>query len=175
MRMTRRTGFTVIEVLMALAILATLLTAVAVAFDASVKNYHDNEALYKTLNTARAALLRITNDVRTAQAVATAGPDPGEDPDTSQCSMITANGSDLTYRYDGAADTLYLTDNVTGASYVLCENVTAMTFERREADKVTDSGMLRVVCNVRITMTVTDDGGKMPQTLAAAAVVRRNL
>lgn len=162
-----RTGFSLIEVMLALVILAVLMTAVAVAFDASVKNYHDNEAISKTINMARAALLRITNDVRTAQAVAVIG---GGDPDNSQCSLITSDGKNLTYRFDSAADILYLDDNDTGGSYVLCENVSAMTFNR-----ATVPGEPTLIRNVRISMTVTDDKGQLPQTLVTASVVRRNL
>lgn len=165
---TTRSGFTLVEVLMTMVILAALMTAVAVAFDASVKNYRDNEAISKTVNTARAALLRITNDIRTAQSVAVIG--AGGDPDNTQCSMVTAGGQDLTYRFEAAAGTLWLDDNDSGDSYVLCKNVTAMTFNR--ATVATQPNLIR---NVRITLTVTDEKGNNPQQLVAAAVVRRNL
>lgn len=164
----RKTGFTVVEMLMALAILAMLMTAVAVAFDASIQNYHANEALYKTISTGRAALLRITSEVRTAQAVAVIG--AGGDPDNTRCSLLTAGGDNVTYRFDAATSTLFLDNNTTAQSYVLCRNVTAMTFNR--ATVPGDAGTIR---NVRIAMTVTDEDGQQPQTLVAAAVLRRNL
>ena len=66
----RRRGFTIVEILLSLTILAILMTAVAFAFDASVTNYQANKSIYQTVNTARQALLRITNDLRSAQAVA---------------------------------------------------------------------------------------------------------
>ena len=160
-------GLTVVELLLALVIMATLMTAVAVAFDASVKNYNANKAIYKALNTARAALLRITNDVRTAQAVAV--DEGGADPDT-QCSLNTSGGADYTYRLDAGTHTLYLDDNTAGQSYALCKNVTALTFKRGTVPG--DDTRIR---SVRISITVTDDNGRMPQTLAAAAIVRRNL
>ena len=64
----KKTGFTLVEMLMALVILAMLMTAVAVAFDASVTNFQVNEGISKTMNTARAALLRITTELRTARS-----------------------------------------------------------------------------------------------------------
>ena len=60
------TGFTMVEVLISLTILATLMAAVAFAFDASVTNFQVNRGIYQTVNTGRQALLRITNDLRTA-------------------------------------------------------------------------------------------------------------
>ncbi len=77
-----KSGFTLVEVLMSLVILATLMTAVAFAFDASVKNYQANRGIYETVNRGRQALMRITNDLRTASAVALIA--VGEDPDNSK-------------------------------------------------------------------------------------------
>jgi prepilin-type N-terminal cleavage/methylation domain-containing protein len=164
---TNKKAFTIIELLMALAIMAMLMTAVAFAFDASVKNYRANQGIYKTLNTARSALLRITNDVRTAQAVALIGTG---DPDNSQCSIILNDGSDVTYRYNSGDKTLYYDDNSTGGTYTLCKNVTVATFNRSTVPD--DPTAIR---SVRIILTVTDDNGQTPQTLAAAAVIRKNL
>ena len=168
----RQSGFTVVEMLMALVILATLMTAVAVAFDASVKNYHENEAMYKAINTGRAALLRITNDIRTAGGVAMIAEETNA---ATQCT-IDLDGDDtddVIYRYDDASDTLFLDDLAGGGtSYVLCGHVTALTFTRGEGQ---DSNGDACVRNVRITLTVTDEAGELDRTLAAAAVVRRNL
>lgn len=163
-------AFTIIEMLMALTIMAMLLTAVAFAFDASIKNYHANQGIYKTLNTARQALLRITNDLRTAQAVQVIG--AGGDPDNSQCSIILADGSDVTYRFDDTDGTLYYDNNATGDSFVLCENVTAMTFNRAEITLPNGRTDIR---SVRMVMTLTDDSGNVTQTLAAASVIRKTL
>ena len=66
-------GFTIIEMLISVTLLAMLVTAVAFAFDASVKNYQANQGIYRTVNTARAALLRITNEVRIADIKRFAG------------------------------------------------------------------------------------------------------
>ncbi|HOK66193.1 MAG TPA: prepilin-type N-terminal cleavage/methylation domain-containing protein [Anaerohalosphaeraceae bacterium] len=160
-------GFTMIEVLISMTILAVLMAAVAVAFDASMKNYKDNEGLAKQMNIARAALLRITNDIRTARGIVA-------DADNTQCS-IDKNGdgeADITYRFDGNQKVLYLDVYSAGStsSYVLCKNIAGMTFTRAMVP-----GQPTLVRNVRITMTITDDAGQMAKKLVAAAVVRRNL
>ncbi len=158
-------GFTLVEMLLSLAILAMVMAAVAVAFNASAINYSQNEAMFKAMNTARQALLRISTEVRTAQSVALIG---AGDPDNSQCSMITSDSRNITYRYDSGNNTLYLDDNIASASYVMCDNVTAITFNR--ATVPDDPSAIR---SVRISITVSVED--LSQTLATGAVVRRNL
>ena len=99
-------GFTVIELLIALAITAMLLGAVAVAFNASIINYQENEDIFKTVNSARQALFRITTQLRTAEAV-----DPNSP--ANECALITSGGDNITYRYDGSDSRLYLDMNNT--------------------------------------------------------------
>jgi len=153
-------GFTIAELLISLTIMALVLAAVAAAFNASVVNYRDNEDIFKTINRARQALTRITNQLRTADAV-----DPNAP--SNQCSLITAASDDITYRYDNSDNKLYVDFN--SNSYVLCDNVTAMTFMK---DTATEDSVTYVK-SVQVSMTVSS--GELEKTLSAAAVVRRNL
>jgi hypothetical protein len=148
--------------LLALAITALLLTAVAAAFNASVTNYRENEDIFKAINNARQALFRMTTQLRTATAV-----DPNSPSD--ECALITAGGDDITYRYDASDNKLYLIDNSSSTSYVLCHNVTTMAFTKDTAtqDSVT------YVKSVQISITV--QSGNVQKTVSAAAVIRRNL
>jgi len=163
-RNTNVPGFTLVELLVALAITAMLLAAVAVAFNASVINYRENEEIYKAINSARQALFRITSQLRTATAA-----DPNAP--ANECTLITADGQDLTYRYDGTAKVLYLVTNgnLTDPDYKLCENVETMTFTK---DIVVEGAVIKVR-SVQIAMTVT--AGDTEERLSAAAVIRRNL
>jgi prepilin-type N-terminal cleavage/methylation domain-containing protein len=169
-----KNGFTILEVLMSMVILAMLMTAVAVAFDASIVNFQANESLSKTTNAARAALLRMTTELRTAQIVGVIGV---EDPDNTQCFLRNTDGVDIRYWYDTVSDAahpvlrLNIDGTLDGNDPILCRNVTRATFERA----YTTIGGVTAVRNVRIVLTLTDDKGNNPQTLAAAAVVRRNL
>ncbi len=155
-------GFTVAELLITLVISALLLAAVAVAFNASFMNYTENEKIIKTLNSARQALFRMTTQLRTATIV-----NPNE-PDY-QCSMFTADNNDITYKYNSSDNKLYLitNDDLMDDDYVLCDNVTAMTFTRETY------AVNYEVKNIQITMTVERDGTQ--QTLSAAVVIRQNL
>lgn len=179
MKMTeKKPGFTIVEVLMSLAILAMLMAAVAVAFDASIVNFQANESISKNMNTARAALLRMTTQIRKAgydDGTGYRSVGVGVSGDNTQCSLVAPDESapggycDITYRYAADEKILYLDDNISGNSYPLCRNVRDASFIRGTG------GTPPVVRNVRMVLTVTDDKGKNPQTLAAAAVVRRNL
>ncbi len=159
-----RSALTIAEMLIALAITAILLAAVAVAFNASVISYRVNEDTFKAINSARQALSRITTQLRTATAV-----DPN-DPN-NECSMITAKGDDITYQYNSTDNKLYLitNDDLTDSDYVLCDNVTAMTFTKNTAIRDT------VVYVKSVQMSITVQSGGLQKTLVAAAVIRRNL
>lgn len=178
-----------VEALMALTILAILMTAVAFAFDAAVTNYHENENIYKTVNTARQALLRITNNLRTASEVALIeNYEPkaqlAQDPDNSQIGLLTKDGI-MWYIHadkypkdtpDGIKDTLCLEKDGDPKLYTLCDNVTTATFSRREdlVDFGGTIGNMWIVRDAQITLTVTDENGERPQKLAAATLIRKN-
>ena len=157
-------GFGIVELLIALAITALLLAAVAVAFNASIINYCENEDIFKAVNSARQALYRITTQLRTATAVAPNSP-------VNECAFITAGGEDITYRYDSGDNKLYLitNDDSSDSDYVLCDNVSAMTFNKntRTIDSVT------FVASVQISMTVVS--GNTERTVSGAVVIRKNL
>jgi len=155
-------GFTILELLITLAITGLLLAAVAAAFNASVKSHTQNQALIKAIGASQAALSRITTQLRCAEAVDSNSP-------ANECGLITDTGDDITYRYNSTDKKVYLIDNTAGTSNVLCDNVTFMTFQKETA---TDEGTTYVK-NVQIKMTIAI--GKAERTVSAAAVIRRNL
>lgn len=159
-----KTGFTVVELLLAMAIAGMLLVAVAVAFNASATNYRENEEIFRTINTARQALTRMTSQLRTATAV-----DPNAP--ANECTLIAADGKNITYRYDSGQNRLYLVTNydLTDSDYVLCENVTALTCTKHT---VVENAQVKVK-SVQISITVTS--GNTQRTVSTAAVIRRNL
>jgi len=157
-------GFTLAELLIALAISAMLLVAVAVAFNASATNYQQNEDIFKVVNSARQALCRITSQLRTASAV-----DPNAP--SNECTMITAAGENITYRYNNVDNKLYLVTNYdpSDSDYVLCDHVTSMTFSKTPI--LTDEGLDCKSVQISITVAI----GNIQKTISAAAAIRRNL
>ncbi len=157
----KKCGFTIAEMLVALAVMALLLTAVAVALNASAINYNDNKDIFNAINMGRQAMLRMTNQLRTAQQV----PDTvAETNPTIQCSFTPADSNQVCrFRYDGTVKKVYLDSD--GHSYTLCDNVTAMAFNR--------SPSTGTVKRVQMSMTVTVGGTS--QVIAGAAVLRKTL
>jgi len=156
----RNRGFTLVELLLVLVISSILLAAVAVAFNASVINYQENEDIFKTINNARQALCRITSQLRTAEAVDPNAPD-------NECSFFAADGAHITYEYRSADNKLYLITNSDSQEYVLCDNVISMSFVKTASD---DGSYCK---SVQISITV--QSGDMQRKLSAAVVIRKNL
>ena len=161
-------GFSIIELLIALAISAMLLVAVAVAFSASMMSYRQNEDIFKAVNSARQALFRIKTQLRTATAV-----DPNSP--ANECSFITAGGDNITYRFNSGDGKLYLitNDDLTDSDYVLCDNVAAVTFSRTTCTRTEDEVTYTYVARVDMSMTVVV--GDAQRMVSSAAVIRRNL
>ena len=136
-----RNAFTFAEMLIAMVIMAILLTALAVVFDASATNYSENEKLFQITNKARQSLIRITSELRTAQAV---------NPLTTEerCSLETSGSNWITYRYDSNDNTLYVDSD--SSSYVLCDNVSNATFQKETYVE----GVTTYVKSVQISITV---------------------
>jgi prepilin-type N-terminal cleavage/methylation domain-containing protein len=153
-------GFSLVELLFVLAISGVLLAAVAAAFNASIINYQENEKIFKTINSARGALLRMTNQLRTGYWV-----DPNAP--SNQCSFFTAGGQDITYDYRSADNKLYLITNSNGNEYVLCEDVVSLNFVKSLTLDGSDCK------SVRISMTVQN--GDVQRTVSTAVVIRKNL
>ena len=152
-----------VEVLIAISMTALLLTAVAAALFASSESYNANRNIFMAANPARLALLRITADIRSAQAVAVSEA-------STQCSIVTNAGSDITYSFNASNGILYLitNDDTSDDDYTLCKNLTDVTFTRTTMDD--DAGSIK---NVEISITSTSGGHS--ETLTSAAVLRRNL
>ncbi len=153
-------AFTVAECLISLAISALLMTAVAVAFNASLVNFRENEEMFESINHARQALSRMTSQLRTGQYI-----DPNAA--STECSFYTSGNEDITYEYRAADKKLYLITNSDGSEYTLCDDVTAASFSRTPTADNTDCK------SVLISLTV--QCGNSTRTLSAAAVIRRNL
>jgi len=181
---TSTRGFTIVECLIGLAISAVLLTAVAVAFNASIMNYRENEAMFWSANNARQALARMTSEIRVAGYLDESVPPPdgpvwygvADDDPNNMCTFMNATTHELwRYEFRGATysdpdcrNKLYLIKAGTSPEekYVLCEDVVSATFTKTPCSD--SRGDAR---SVQISLTVRS--GQTQRTLAAAVVVRR--
>lgn len=157
----RRRGLSIIEALMSLSISAMLLTAVAAAFSSSAATIRHNERFFQASHVARITMEHLLADLRRSHAVQLG---------TNSVSVATWNGGDRTYTYDTANQRIRMTDNDTGTTLTVAEEVTACAFT---ADSFTDAGGIKHVVRVAVAMEVTVDTNKV--RLAGSAAVRREL
>jgi type II secretory pathway pseudopilin PulG len=119
-------GLCLIEVLLSLAIMAILLTATAVAFDAALQNYTVNHDLASVSVSARNALYQMNTVIRSAW----------NDPDTdvitvsgggTNCSLVDAWGRHVEYLYDDSTHELRVSVDNGTTWHVMVENVYPVT------------------------------------------------
>ena len=179
-------AFTLVEVLISLAIIALLMTALTTAINASIINHTVNKDTFKAMNTARQALLRITTELRTINEFEVEPAYTGAVSNQVILSFDDDNDSTSdrvhTYHYNKSGElfydsnlkdnTLYLITNTLSGDtpYLLCENVTDMTFTRTPAVVFPSTDLVK---NVIISITVK--AGDVEKTVATAAVIRRNM
>jgi prepilin-type N-terminal cleavage/methylation domain-containing protein len=121
-RWKQRAGLSLVEVLIALAITAMLLTAVAAAYSASAKAIEINDQFFRASQAARVSVNRICSELRQCQGGAVTPPNTLE--------ITTAIGQKHAYSYDSVNKRLLLTvgaapDSVT---YPVASNVQSLTF-----------------------------------------------
>jgi len=185
-----RRGVGLVELLLALAISAMLLTATAVAVDASFKAYANNQEQSSLLQQSRMALNRMVTSIRTSDSHAptdfTLLVDfkNGKKVTGTAIAMFQEDGTNIVYRYDSAKQ-LILAD-VRGKSYTVARGVQAFAIimepMRSEEALRTGSGydLLRRA-SIQITIGTTNQTaqssettGKHPVTLSVSVTPRRN-
>lgn len=110
MRSARKTtGFSLVEILISLALMAALLTSVAAAIQASLQSYRENETITEASQTARSCLARMMREVRTADEV---------DSTSARLTILPpADGSGLTQiQYELSGGALYYRRTVGGTT-----------------------------------------------------------
>ena len=157
-RCRSRMGFTLVEVLMSLAISALLLTSLAIAFNASATNYQENQAAVEVVSSARQALVRMTTQLRTGSGIAITE-------SNTKCAFGTAGSESISYEYSSDDGKLYWKSGTT--QRMLCQNVTSMSFTGTLTTDATDYK------SMQISMTV--QSGNVQYPLSAAVVIRKNL
>jgi len=175
-RQRRSAGLSLIEVLLSITIMALLLTATAVAFDAAFKSYKVNHDLATVSVSARNALYQMSATIRSAWN------DPDVDTidissDGTECSLVDADGRAVIYRYveadkqlkvnlDGSADWFVLVDNV----YPVTVGEQIFTATSEQGDILSGAVTGQKLSQVEMRFMVTQEG--LSRTISAAAVPR---
>jgi len=165
-----RTGFTLVEILIALAIMAGLLASVAAVVHASMLNYKENDTLTAITQNARSILNRMMREIRTAEAVSTG---------FSRVTIIPPDDGSgiqrIEYEYDGGTQFIYR-QTIAGhtTSHVLMDNSAGkvrllymvVQSQQETVDDVTYTK------TVTVTMKLRADNQDI--TIRASASPRRN-
>jgi type II secretory pathway pseudopilin PulG len=158
---TRRSAMGLVEVMISLAIAATLLTAAAAAFTASARAVEANDTFFRASQAARVSLNQILTEIRRSWSVQVTA---------NKIDMETHDLRDRSYIFDSTSSSLKLITNdvTTDPDYTLCNNVTSHTFT---SDTVTDSN--GITHTVRVSVTLTVKVGENSVRLSGSAAPRR--
>jgi prepilin-type N-terminal cleavage/methylation domain-containing protein len=150
-RVAARRGLSLVEVLISLAITATLLTAVSGAYVASAKAIELNDQFFRASQAARVSVTRISSELRKCRSGTLYGDDTLE--------LITASGEKHTYKHDPVNKWLTLTlDLPVPRTHKLASNVTSCKFYSNGKS---------------VTVNVTVAVGKNSVALNGSAIPRR--
>jgi type II secretory pathway component PulJ len=186
----QRLGIGLIELMISLVIAAGLLTATAVAVDASFRAYAVNQEQSNLMQQARITMNRVLTTIRTSTAHA---------PKTSSklaefsngiittdtgIALFDAQNNNIIFRHDSANKTVVV--DVNGTARVVCRGVLTFTVKMepmRSATSLKTGGVWDELRRATVTLTVqtasqtsgvaesTDD---QTLTLSASAVPRKN-
>jgi len=169
MRSKANNGFTLVELLIALALMAALLSALAAGVHASLQNYDENDKIAQTTQTSRAVLDRMASDLRTADGLTvtttsvTITP-PDNDENLAKAVYSWQNGA-LTYSQTIGAQTKSYT-LLDGSGDVKIQSFSVSNQMGKDAKGVD------CIVNVTIKMTLSANGKSYPYSISAAP--RRN-
>ncbi|MCE5276776.1 MAG: type II secretion system protein [Planctomycetaceae bacterium] len=167
-KIAARRGFTLVEVLLTLAVLGIVLAGVAVALQAALTSYTQNNRIAAVAQTARAVMDRMSREIRTATNVNSTSTSltitPPDDGSGLQTIVYQLTGGQLHMRrtVNGAVDDAVLLGDGGEAG----GDVAISTFNViRE-----DAGGLCQSVKVRLTMTCANE----TYTATCSAALRRN-
>lgn len=166
----RRRGLSLIEVMFSLTIAAALLTAAAVAFNASSDVIQANDEFARATQAARVSLHQILTHVRRGSVNTTW--DQHDLRLTTEMEDDGSGGDDVTYTYVPTTKKLVLVTNgnLSDPDYVLASNVSDLKFTVENGQDYTHAQ-----CVARVNVIVTVTVGHNTITLSGSAAPRRNL
>jgi Tfp pilus assembly protein PilW len=186
-------GMGVVELLIALAISATVLAAVAYAVDMTFRAYSINHEQSDLMQRARLAMYRITTGIRTTGEHQPVNTVPlsefknGQVTTDTAIVMNDANGKPMGFKYDPAEKRLLAID-AAGAQYTLLRGVEKfeIKFEPLQSQEAKRTGglvydkLLRATILLTIRTTgnsadVNEKVGSQTITLSTSVIPRRNV
>ena len=166
----KRRGLTLLEVMAATAMMATLMASTVVLVRSSYAVWQAHEADMERAETAYATLRHVVRSVRQATSVAAISTAA----DTSgNLSLVMDTGETLLWQHAGAGGQVYYGVAPSSADQLLADNIDAMTFVGYEADGSTATTVVGDIHSIKCTVTVTmPAGGGSSRTVSSWAWLR---
>ena len=159
-----RRGFTLVELLISVALTAGLAVASAAAFAAATRSAETGDEYLRASRTSARVLETIVSDVHAASAVQVLS--------ATQLQVVRDDDSIILYRYDATPDELHIVvnDGVTTTDHVLARQVSGVTFAGVvEPDPST---LVNRVVQVTVKMGISD-ANSATTAMTASANCRR--
>jgi len=167
----RKSGFTLIEVLFSLVLLALLLGAIAAATRASLNSYDENAKLAALSQTTRILLSRLRREIRTAEAI-----DHQADAGNVVISPPETTGVDeIRYEYDTDTQTLRYHQTVNGETTTDTILGPDSTVRPLGLYATYDTAIVgETLCTQRVVVTMAFEIDGRSYTVVCSAAPRRN-
>lgn len=160
-------GFTLVELIVALAIVGMIMTAIGFAMRGGVENYQFNTKLADSTQAGRALMSRVTDEIRTASDVTTA---------TDRVNIFptdTTGPTQISYYLSGGQFYCRRQGNGYDETYAVLEADEQLTVTDFEAQVLQDGGV-----PIQVNMTVTFKSGKgedaQYRTVTASSAIKAN-
>jgi prepilin-type N-terminal cleavage/methylation domain-containing protein len=164
----RRRGLSLLEMMVATAMMATLMASVVVVMRSGYSTWNAQEADVDALENGYGVLRHFVQQMRQATAVTVISPAADT---TGNLSFSTATGVVRSWSHNGGPEQVYFNNGA--SNQLLAKNIDTLTFTAYEADGVTLTTTVAdiqvVKCAVQITLP---QGAGVSRTLSCRAWIR---
>ena len=168
-RQEQARGFTLVEVLLAITLVAVLLLSVGVALQASFKSYQENDKLAAATQSARSALGRMSREIRNADAI---------NATTNSVTILPPSGGGWPdqIQYELSGGTLYYRRTVSGtqSEYVLLGSDERVSVQSFEVASQSGEDFEGTPCTKTVTIRLVLDVDGQSYPVSASVSPRRN-
>jgi type II secretory pathway component PulJ len=160
---------TLVELLLSLAISATLLTAAAGTYQAAGTVIEDNDRFFRSSQQARVCMAQFVKEVRQAKVVNTVS--------STQVQLVDVNGHNRTWQYVAAAANapgqIQIVDNTAGTTHVAATNVNYAVFNCKSG--LIPPFNLNVTKPLQVSFVLQVQSGVDQVVLSGGAAVRQEI
>jgi prepilin-type N-terminal cleavage/methylation domain-containing protein len=165
---SRRRGLSLLEMMVATAMMATLMASVVVVMRSGYAVWNAQEADINALENGYGVLRHFVQQLRQADSVSAISPSSDT---TGDLSFVTVTGTTRTWTHNGAPKEVFFNNGT--ANQLLAKKIDTLTFTAYEADGVTETTVVDDIQVVKCTVQVTlPQGGGVARMISCRAWIR---